>query len=212
MRRFSASNNQMVSLLDAFNFIGRRMRDNWDGSEAAALRLGQRAKAPNSVHERAHVAMRAMRMFAENGTIDLIYTDQQRRRVPYSQSTAFWLTAIYPDPVGTGEGSIELDDRDHYPCMVNIGQLAKWRSSAARTQARSSQKFAAFSDAADKYFETNFSAKNGDVIEFVRKLLSSSPDWPSKAWQHELIHRARKKARAILSRVHSQTDGRPDTC
>lgn len=198
MRGFPAAQSYVVPVLEAFNFIGHLVEpDAWDESESNAVRLGQRGRVDPKARQRGLKAIKVMRSLSETGLINLIYTDDQRRRVPYVQSSGYWLTAIYPDPVGTGEGMIELDDRYIHPCVVDIRQIITRRSPRAGGGAR--RGFSDFDTALDEYFADNPTSKvNADVIS---ELGQSHKDlcWPGKTVTHERINDARSRAKARVS-------------
>ena len=198
MRRMPAHDN-IVSLLSAFNLIGRHAHTTtWDESEASAIRLGRAAKASSESRHRGRDALRLMRQLAENGTINLIYTDDQRRRVPYFQSPGYWLTAIYPDPIATGEGMIELDDRYIYLSVVDIRQITKWQNPIPNAATGPKRRFLPFEAELDKYFSFNpISNKNTEVISDLRHS-STQFDWPKKTMMYEFINDARDRAKARI--------------
>lgn len=197
MRKMSANQISVMSVLQAYNFVGsRRISAAWDETEAVAIRLGQRAKANPEVRRRGHEAIRLMRDLAESGIINLIYTDDQRRRISYPQSTGFWLTAIYPDPTGTGEGMIELDDRYLHSCVVDVRQILNWRLPTNRPRTGPKRGSLQFDAAVDGYFACNpTSTRNAEVI---RDLGKADPTlrWPGKTTMHERINEAREHAKA----------------
>lgn len=195
MRKMSENQNSVVSVLQAYNFVGsRKISADWDETEAFAIRLGQRAKAASEVRGRGLEALRLMIDLAESGVIEFIYTDDERRRIRYSQSTGFWLTAIYPDPTGTGEGMIELDDRYLHPCVVDVGQILHWRLQNNAPKTGPKRGFLQFDAALDRYFVCNpTSTRNADVICDLGK---DNPKliWPGKTTMHERINDARDRA------------------
>jgi hypothetical protein len=141
-----------------------------------------------------------MRTLAENGTINLIYTDAERRRVPYFQSAGYWLSAIYPDPIGSGEGVIELDDRYLYPCVVDVSQIITWCPKIAKAFPGPKRKFEAFDGALDDFFANNpitVAAKE------IRNTLSKTfkGEWPQSTTQHGRINEARQRARAKFGKI-----------
>jgi hypothetical protein len=195
MRKMSANLNSVVSVLQAYNFVGlRRISAAWDETEAVAIRLGQRAKAAQEVRRRGLEAIRHMRDLAESGVINLIYTDDQRKRISYSQNTGFWLTAIHPDPTGSGEGMIELDDRYLHPCVVDIRQILHWRLPAKTPTSGPKRGFLEFDAALNRYFGCNpTSTLNADVIRDLGKV-NPKLKWPGKTTMHERINEARDRA------------------
>jgi hypothetical protein len=140
-----------------------------------------------------------MRHCAENGWLRLIYTSHDRRRVPYFESSGYWLSAIYPDPVGTGEGMIELDDRYLQPCVADVSALKKWpsmRSADVKTGPKS--KFTIFEDKCAEFFNSHrISAPNEEVRAFVRDAMNGKGEWPKKSRRNELIGQARDNQRAL---------------
>jgi hypothetical protein len=197
MRALAATHHFIVPLLEGFNFVGYLVEPTaWDESEAGAVRLGQRRKVDPDARRRGLKALSVMRTLAENGTINLIYTDGQRRRVPYFQSSGYWLSAIYPDPVGDGEGMIELDDRYIHPCVVDIRKIIAWRSQAEAFRTGPKRSFLEFEAALEKYFQSNpISKRNAEVRHELGKE-SPSLKWPAETRMHELINDARDRAKA----------------
>lgn len=197
MRGLATAQSYVVPLLEGFNFVGHLIEPKaWDESEAFAVRLGKKGMVDPKARHRGLNALKIMRNLAESGMINLIYTDDQRRRVPYFQSSGYWLTAIYPDPVGTGEGMIELDDRYLHPCIVEIGRIAKWRLAARSARTGPKRAFLEFEAALEKYFQCNPTSKrNADVRHELGKE-SPSLKWPANSRMHELINEARDRAKA----------------
>lgn len=200
MRGLSTTQKYVVPLLEAFNFVGYLVEpQTWTGSEAGAVRLGQRRKVDPDARRRGLKALGIMHKFAESGIINLIYTDDQRRRVPYFQSAGYWLTAIYPDPLGNGEGMIELDDRYIKPCVVDIRQIIASRHPNKTTKTGPKRRFIPFRTALDGYFKNNSTAKSN--AEVIHELGQTHADelWPRKTLTHELINEARDRAKAQAS-------------
>lgn len=208
MRGFPTAQSYVVPLLEAFNFVGHLVEPTaWDKTESSAVRLGWKGRGDPKARQRGLKALNVMRNLAETGLINLIYTDDQRRRVPYFQSCGYWLTAIYPDPKSTGEGMIELDDRIIHPCVVDIRQIIGRRPGGmGRVKRRG---FKDFDLALDEYFSNNPTAKlNANVIS---ELGQSHKDlqWPGKTVMHERINDARDRAKARVS-VGINTGRTPD--
>lgn len=197
MRGFPTAQSYVVPLLEAFNFVGNLVESTaWDMTESSAVRLGRRGKVHPKARQRGLKALKVMRNLSETGLINLVYTDDQRRRISYSQSSGFWLTAIYPDPVGTGEGMIELDDRYVHPCVVDIRQILNRRSQRGSSTAR--RGFNDFDLALDGYFTDNpISKVNGEVI-FELGQSHTNMRWPGRTVMHERINAARDRAKARL--------------
>lgn len=195
MRDLILPKPNVVSLLDAFNTIGCRIfGPEWDGGEAAAIRLGQRSRAEPNVRRRGLDVLGAMRFFAENGWLGLIYTDEFGRRVPYSQSAGFWLSGIYPDPMGTGEGLIELDDRQIQPCVVDVSALKQWRfKKPKRSSTGPKRKYTAFAEVCVEFFQSNgIGFINEAVWQYAKDSLQRDDPWPevdhqdaARAWHDQ---------------------------
>ena len=195
MRRTPAARDNIVPLLEAFNFIGSRTHPHsWDSSEAVSVRLGQRKAVASESRRRGLSALRTMRSLAENGTINIIYSDDQRRRVPYFQSAGYWLTAIYPDPVGTGEGLIELDDRHLHPCVVDVSRIIQWRVPTSQAKPGPKRRFEPFYVELDEYFSCNSTSKQNK--EVIYELAHLSIEWPRGTMLHQRINEARDRALA----------------
>jgi hypothetical protein len=209
MRGFPTARSHVVPLLEAFNFLGYLVEPiAWDESESSAVRIGQRGKVDRRVRHRGFEALKIMRNLSEAGLINLIYTDEQRRRVPYYQSSGYWLSAIFPDPAGTGEGMIELDDRYIHPCVADIRQIAAWRS--ARTIRTGPKRgFAQFDTALDEYFTNNPTAKANAEVIFELGQTYADMRWPGKTVMHERINDARNRASARI-KVGTDSGRTPD--
>ena len=198
MRGFPTAQSYVVPLPEAFNFIGNLVEPTaWDKTESSAVRLGRKGMVDPKARQRGLKALNVMRNLAETGLINLIYTDDQRRRVPYFQSSGYWLTAIYPDPKSTGEGMIELDDRDMHPCVVDIRQIIGRRT--ARIGRTTRRGFKDFDFALDEYFTRNPTAKlNAEVISELGQS-HENLQWPGRTVTHERINDARDRAKARVS-------------
>lgn len=210
MRGFPTAQRYVVSLLEGFNLVGHVVEPKaWDESESNAVRLGQRGKVDPTARRRGLKVLGIMRNLAESGLANLIYTDDQRRRVPYSQSSGYWLTAIHPDPLGTGEGFIELDDRYVHPCVVDIRQFNIKRSLGDAPRSGRKRGFLDFDTALKEYFRNNPVGKlNADVIYELGRS-HANLRWPGKTVTHERINDARSRAETHVS-VNANNERTPD--
>jgi hypothetical protein len=212
MRASTRPKSNFVSLLEAFNLIGRRMMgSDWDGSESGAIRYGQRTKVDPAIRKRGLTVLSVLRELVTDGSLPLIYTDEQRRRVPYYENTGFWMTALYPDPNGTGEGLIELDDRYMHHCVVSIATLAKRmpRPSSTRRPGPTSD-FTSFEAAIEDFFNSNsIKASNPCVWQHAKQVLAGCGKWPSKSWGNDLINKGRERheKRGRRLQLRSTPDG-----
>jgi hypothetical protein len=203
MRKAPQIGGRIVSILDAFNFIGMRLSPlDWDQSESKAIRLGQRAKTDPESRLRGLKALQYMQNLIELGDIKLTYTDDQRRRVCYSEHTSYWLTAIYPDPVGSGEGMIQLDHSDIYFGMVDISGIIDWSNPNKKTPGRT-PRFQEFDEALDLFFTNNsIETKKSSIINEIR-LISKNIDWPGRSVMYVRIDEARARARERFRYLNS---------
>lgn len=183
-----------VSLVELFNRLGRREFGNdWSGEEAAAIRLGRRSETNPRAYSRGKKVITLMREMAEVSSIKLIYTDHARARIPYGSAPGYWLTNIFPDQHGTGEGFIELDDRETYPCFAVVGRTAI-RDARSVKQGRPRQ-FAEFDAALDALF-TEFpqSTSRKEIIHALTRTFQG--EWPKRTTVYFRIDEAIQRAKA----------------
>lgn len=195
----------VVSLPVAFNTIGRLLYGKaWRGHEVVAIRLGQQSKARSDARQRGLKALDVMRILAEDGRVGLFYTDEAGRRVPYFQSRGPWLTNLYPDPMGIGEGQIELGDREIRNCVADVSSLKpSLFVKPGNPKTGPKGKYSAFDAACAQFFrDHSIQFLNKAVWDFVRKIVKLDEPWPGKSWGNDLINAARDAQHAAdLSRT-----------
>jgi hypothetical protein len=204
MRDIDLPDSNIVSLLVAFNSIGRRLFGReWNNTEADAIRLGQRSKVEPEARQRGLAALKLLDRLAEDGTVNLIYTDGSNRRVPYFQNAGYPITAIFPDPVGTGEGMVQLNHEDICYCVADVRGLNQWRVKRRKSAATGpKRKFGKFEAACTEFFRTCSARNNEPVWQFAKAQLLRDDPWPRDSWGNTLINQAREKqAEADRSRI-----------
>ena len=195
MRTVILPKPNFISLLLAFNMIGRRMfGSEWNGQEAAAVRLGQKHKACAQARERGFLALKAMRIAADNGALPIIYTNDDRQRVPYFDNVNYWITALHPDPIGSGEGMIELDGRYLYPVIVDVSGLGKWCVATTRGKTGPRSKYHQFKEIIEEFFRIHpTSQTNSAAWNYAGEKLKGEKALPGRSWGNDLIDRARER-------------------
>lgn len=191
---------KIVTLLCAYNLIGRYLHGpDWSGEEVAAIKLGQRSHFSRDIRLRGLEALNLLKELVSNGLLNPIYTDQAGLRVPYHGAVGYWITDIFPDPLGAGEGMIELNDQDIYPCVIDISGFGRKFDDAAR-QVKNGPKarFGLFAQAVSEFFDTHpVTSENWEAWDFARRKLDKDDAWPKPTWGNELINRAREKQLTI---------------
>ena len=190
-----AGDSRLITLLDLFNLVGQKVfQDNWNRDEAAAIRVGRRSSVDRGAYRRGQHVLKILRHFAESGQVSLIYTDRANLRVPYSQTVGYWLTNIFPDPLGTGEGQIELNDSDILPCVAIVHGLKNWKLASPKAHKTGPKRqFAEYDAELDRIFsEIPIDSK---PIEVRSILQSFKGHRPQRETEYRRIEEARERAK-----------------
>lgn len=169
--------------------IGRSQSPEWDGSEAKAIRVGQRSTDP-AAWERGRAAEKIMRMWLENGWLSLVYTDQEGHRVRYPEQFSHWVTTIYPQPADDSSGMIELASGAIYPALADVRELRRVLTrSFPRTLKRGpKRKYGEFRDAVEEFFASHhLEASHEAVRDFIKAKRLPDHQWPRKSQGNAII-------------------------
>lgn len=190
------SGTNFSSPCETFNKLGKfEFSSEWDGTEAAAIRLGRRSIVNPAAHKRGRVIRSKLLGMIENGQISTIFY-LGGDRVPYGLVRTKQITDVFPLPTPDPDsGSIELDHRDICSARFDISVVPKARS-APISRKGPKKRFANAQNAIVAYFRQFGTAQtNAEVSCAIRANLPANEPWPKPTRERELINEARELVR-----------------